>query len=322
MTLYVAATFFGVLGLIVGIYWVLVAVPESRQRGHMERRLRSQPKPKARLVGSVVKPEDRLSSVGPLNAVLGRMARLSRPLRMVITQADLSITVGTLVLTCGVAGLSAWLLAAWFSGLWWLGLALGPVVGYLPLAAVRQRASRRILKFEEQFPDALDLASRALRAGHAFTTGLAMVAEEAPQPVAAEFRTLYEQQSFGMPLPDAMRAFAERIPLLDARFFVTAVLTQRDAGGNLAEILDNLASVIRERFKVKRQVRVLTAHARITGFVLAALPPVLAVAFLITSPDHIMMLVKDPLGVKMIVAAATLQILGTLVIRRLVDIEY
>jgi tight adherence protein B len=297
MTLYVAATFFGVLGLIVGIYWVLVAVPESRQRGHMERRLRSQPKPKARLVGSVVKPEDRLSSVGPLNAVLGRMARLSRPLRMVITQADLSITVGTLVLTCGVAGLSAWLLAAWFSGLWWLGLALGPVVGYLPLAAVRQRASRRILKFEEQFPDALDLASRALRAGHAFTTGLAMVAEEAPQPVAAEFRTLYEQQSFGMPLPDAMRAFAERIPLLDARFFVTAVLTQRD-------------------------VRVLTAHARITGFVLAALPPVLAVAFLITSPDHIMMLVKDPLGVKMIVAAATLQILGTLVIRRLVDIEY
>ena len=95
--------------------------------------------------------------------------------------------------------------------------------------------------------------------------------------MAAEFRTLYEQQNFGMPMPEALRAFAERIPLLDARFFVTAVLTQRDAGGNLAEILDNLASVIRERFKVKRQVRVVTAHARITGWVLAGLPPALAV---------------------------------------------
>ena len=104
--------------------------------------------------------------------------------------------------------------------------------------------------FEEQFPDTIDLIARALRAGHAFTTGLAITAEEAPQPVAGEFKLLYDQQNFGMPLSDALKAFAERLPLLDAQFFVTAVLTQRESGGNLAEILGNLANVIRERFKV------------------------------------------------------------------------
>jgi tight adherence protein B len=176
--------------------------------------------------------------------------------------------------------------------------------------------------FEEQFPDAIELIGRALRAGHAFTTGLAIVAEEAPQPVAGEFRLLYDQQNFGMPLGDAMKQFAQRIPLLDARFFVTAVLTQRESGGNLAEILSNLASVIRERFKVKRQVRVISAHGRLTGWVLSGLPPSLAMAFLVTSPNHIMTLVNDPMGVRMIFAALFLQILGTLIIRRLVNIEY
>jgi tight adherence protein B len=214
------------------------------------------------------------------------------------------------------------LLVAWLSRLPWFSAAVGAVAAFIPFAVIRHKAWKRILLFEEQFPEALDLVSRALRAGHAFTTGLAMVAEESPQPVAGEFRVLYEQQNFGMPLPEALRSFAERIPLLDARFFVTAVLTQRDAGGNLAEILDNLASVIRERFKVKRQVRVVTAHARITGWVLSGLPPALAVAFLLTTPSHIMMLVNDPLGVKMIIAAIAMQTAGTLVIRRLVDIEY
>ncbi len=114
--------------------------------------------------------------------------------------------------------------------------------------------------------------------------------------MAGEFRLLYDQQNFGMPLSDAMKAFAERLPLLDARFFVTAVLTQRESGGNLAEILGNLANVIRERFKVKRQVRVISAHGRITGWVLSGLPPSLAVAFMITSPSHIMTLVNDPMG--------------------------
>jgi tight adherence protein B len=125
-----------------------------------------------------------------------------------------------------------------------------------------------------------------------------------------------------MSLPEAMRDFAERIPLIDARFFVTAVLTQRETGGNLGEVLDNLASVIRERFKVKRQVRVLTAHGRITGWILAGMPPALAAAMFVISPGHMMLLVNDPLGVKMMIGALVLQVIGTLIIRKLVDIPY
>ena len=149
-----------------------------------------------------------------------------------------------------------------------------------------------------------------------------MAAEEIPKPVGEEFQVLYDRQNFGMPLPEAMRAFAARIPLIDARFFVTAVLTQRETGGNLGEVLDNLASVIRDRFRVKRQVRVLTAHGRITGWILAGMPPALAAAMLVMSPDHMHMLVNDPLGVQMIVGALVLQVVGTLIIRKLVDIPY
>ena len=143
----------------------------------------------------------------------------------------------------------------------------------LPWFAVRHAAERRIMKFEEQFPEAIDLIARALRAGHAFTTGLGMVADEMPDPVGPSSSCCYDRQNFGMPLPDAMRSFAERMPLLDARFFVTAVLTQRESGGNLSEVLDSLAAVIRDRFRLQRQVRVLSAHGRITGMVLGCLAP-------------------------------------------------
>jgi tight adherence protein B len=179
-----------------------------------------------------------------------------------------------------------------------------------------------MLKFEEHFPEAIDLVARSLRAGHALPTGLSMVADEMPVPVGTEFRILYDEQNFGLTLPDALRNFARRIPVLDARFFVTAVLTQRESGGNLAEVLDNLASVIRERFKVKRQVRVISAHGRITGWVLACLPPSLAVATMVINPDHLGTLLGSDLGQRMIIAALTLQVIGTLIIRKIVNVEY
>ena len=143
-----------------------------------------------------------------------------------------------------------------------------------------------------------------------------------PEPVGTEFRLAYDRQNFGMPMPEALKSLGERVPLLDARFFVTAVLTQREAGGNLAEVLDNLARVIRDRFKVKRQVRVITAHARITGWVLSLLPPGLGVMLTLMSPKHMSLLWTDPIGVKMIVVAIILQVVGTLAIRKLVDVEY
>ena len=162
-------------------------------------------------------------------------------------------------------------------------------------AYIRCVRNQRMLKFDEQFPEAIDLLARALRAGHALTTGLLMVAEELPEPIGPEFKTLYDQQNFGLPLPQALRNFAERIPSLDARFFVTAVLTQREAGGNLSEVLDNLASIIRDRFKVKRQVRVISAHGRITGWMLSALPTSLALLFFTsTQPGQIPRVLHEP----------------------------
>ena len=203
-----------------------------------------------------------------------------------------------------------------------ISLAVGALSALAPTSVLRFKRTRRFLKFEEQFPEALDLMSRALKAGHAFTTGLGMIAEEMPAPLGPEFQLLHDQQNFGMPLPEALKAFARRIPLLDARFFVTAVLIQREAGGNLSEILDNIATVIRDRFRVKRQIRVISAHGRLTGGVLVAVPPTLGAVLFVINPNHWKTLIGNPLGLQLIGLAIFLQVTGTLIIRKLIRIEY
>lgn len=320
--LFVAVTFVGVLLLVLGVYWVMLERPEARELGALRKRLRAAAGPKGAKRIDFVKQVEKLSAVKGLDAALARTSGVANSLQRLITRADVQMTVGGLLLASACLFLAAWLIIGWITRLLWLGFAVGAMLAFMPYFLVRFKATKRLRIFEEQFPEAIDLIGRALRAGHAFTTGLAIVAEEAQQPVAGEFRLLYDQQNFGMPLGDALKAFAERVPLLDARFFVTAVLTQRESGGNLSEILANLATVMRERFKVKRQVRVISAHGRITGWVLSGLPPSLSLAFLITSPNHIMTLVNDPMGVKMILGALVLQIVGTLIIRKLVNIEY
>src|SRR5262249_5531704 len=153
--------------------------------------------------------------------------------------SDVKMTPGQIVLGSGCLALVGYLgVVFWISNIW-LGVIAGLVMGALPYTILRVLRARRLSKFEEQFPEAVDLIARTLRAGHAFTTGLRMASEELPQPVAAEFKLLYDQQNYGLPITDALHALARRVPLIDARFFVTAVLTQRDAGGNLAEVLDN-----------------------------------------------------------------------------------
>ncbi len=317
----VVATFVFVMLLVVGIYWVMLERPETREQGELMKRLRVAAGPRTKRI-EFVKQAEKLSSVKAIDALLSRSKGLTSGLQRLLTQADMKMTVGGLLLLSACLFVAVAFAVNLITRLYWLALVIGVVVSTFPYFIVRYKARKRLRTFEEQFPEAIDLISRALRAGHAFTTGLAIVSEEAPQPVAGEFRLLYDQQNFGMPLGDALKAFAARIPLLDARFFVTAVLTQRESGGNLAEILNNLANVIRERFKVKRQVRVLSAHGRVTAWVLSGLPPSLAVAFVLTSPNYIKTLVDDPLGVQMIFLAVFLQIMGTLIIRRIVDIEY
>jgi tight adherence protein B len=230
--------------------------------------------------------------------------------------------VGTFVLASACSAILCYILMTFYTSLAWAGIVAGIVGTSIPYAYIRYARSRRLQLFEEQFPEAIDLIARTLRAGHAFTTGIELAGSEMPDPVGAEFRMLYDRQMFGQPLPDALKSFAERLPIIDARFFVTAVLTQREAGGNLAEVLDNLGGVIRERFRVKRQVRVLSAHGRITGLVLSALPPVLAFLIFVRVPTQMQILLEDPIGPRLIVLAVILQIIGTLTIRRLVRIEY
>ena len=203
-----------------------------------------------------------------------------------------------------------------------VAIGMGLFAAVIPFLYVRFKRAKRLQMFEEQFPEAIDLIARALRAGHALTTGLGMVADEIPAPVGQEFKQLYDEQNFGMSLPDAMRAMAKRVPVLDARFFVTAVLTQREAGGNLSEVLDNLASVMRERFKLKRQIRVASAHGRISAWVLSCLPPALAGVLFILSPNFMRILWEDPWGVQLLLVAGGLQIMGSFIISRLVRIEY
>jgi tight adherence protein B len=202
------------------------------------------------------------------------------------------------------------------------GLPVGAVIGFgLPFLVLNIKRGRRMRTFEEQFPEALDLIARALKAGHAFATGLKMAADELPDPVGPEFRKTFDEQNFGLPLKDALDNLTLRVPHLDVRFFATAVLIQRETGGNLAEILENLAHVVRERFKILRQVRVYTAHGRFTGYVLLALPAVLGVALSFINPDHMNMLFRERMGQMMLLGALVMQTIGYLWIKQVIKIE-
>jgi len=311
------AVFVGVVGIIIGAYWVLVVRDEQKVIDRLQPRTEAK-----KALRGVIRPEERYSNVGAIHNALERTTPLTLPLQQLLEQSGLRLNVASFLLLSLCLALGAYLLAWIVLGSAIAGLILALLLGIVPTLYVHRVRYKRMLKFEEHFPEAIDLVARALRAGHALPTGLGMVADEMPAPVGPEFRILYDEQNFGLTLPDAMRNFARRIPVLDARFFVTAVLTQREAGGNLAEVLDNLASVIRDRFKVKRQVRVISAHGRITGWVLALLPPSLAVVIFIISPTHIRVLLGDPLGIKMIITAIVLQTVGTLAIRKIVNIEY
>jgi tight adherence protein B len=327
-------TFVVLFAGIYGAYWLFVVRPEDAAVGVVRRRLKADRLRTAVQRTRLLKEIRSLSALGPLDALLKRAQSRSEGLAKLIEQSGVNMTVGTLVLGSGTLGLLALVLVydqaapalsrvpngALAAAA--VAIAAGIGVSIVPMNVLGYMRTLRVRKFEEQFPEALDLLSRALKAGHAFTTGIDMVASEMPKPVGPEFRTLYEQQNYGMAMDDALKAFAHRIPVLDARFFVTAVLIQRQSGGNLSEVLDNLASVIRERFRVKRQMRVISAHGRITGWILVCLPPTLGVVLMSVNRNHRETMFGDPLGIQMIIGAIVLQIVGTLIMRKIVNVEY
>jgi len=320
-----AAIAIGVFALVFlgiwGAYYFFILRHEQQAVGVVKRRLK--PFREAKITQSnLVTERKAMSAIGPLDAYLSRGQSSVAKLELLVEQSGANVTVGTLLLGSAVLGLLAFVVVYRLSGWALLGIPAGVVVCILPTIVLRYMRTFRMRKFEDQFPEALDLMSRSLRAGHAFTTGMEMVGAEMPKPIGPEFRLLYDRQNYGMPIPDALKSFAERIPVLDARFFATAVLIQRESGGNLSEVLDNLSSVIRDRQRVKRQMRVLSAHGRITGWVLVCLPPCLAIALMSTSPEHRTTMFGDPLGIQMMIAAVVLQLIGTVIINRIVNVEY
>ena len=309
-----------VLAIVFGVYGLFIVRPEVESERAVRARLKRR---RVQIVSeSVVKPRERLSVVGFVDTALNRSAGVSSSLSALVARSGLKITPGALLLACVFAATVTMAVVAQFRLPLLAVLVGGAGASVLPILYVRSAAKRRIAQFEEKFPEAVDLIARALRAGHALPTALQMVAEEIADPIGGEFRKLFDQQNFGMSLPQALLAFADRVPLLDARFFVTAVMTQREMGGNLSEVLDRLSSVIRDRFKVKRHVRAVSAHGRITGVVLAILPPAVATVLFIISPAHMRLLTDDPMGVQMVITAIVLQIIGVFIIRRIVDVEY
>jgi tight adherence protein B len=226
-----------------------------------------------------------------------------------------------ILLLSGVIALSAFLIAGQVYREFLSQALSGLVFGTIPLAVIAWIRHRRLLQFEEHFPESLDLLGRAVRAGHAFTTGLEMVSKESPEPIAGEFRTTFEEQNFGLPLRDALINLTQRVPLVDVRFFVTALLVQKETGGNLAEILDELARVIRDRFRIYREVQVRTAQGRLTATILIALPVVILVIMDVLNPRYAHVLFDDPLGRSILGIAAAMQIVGSLIIWRIVRIK-
>jgi len=318
----VLAVFAIVFGVVVGAYWFFILRPEQQSQHALRRRMKGELAEEIVSEDTVVEPKERWDRERLEGLAARTGGGVQRRVAALLEHADMNIPPMQLLAISAGIGIAVALVMAVRSPLPLVTVPLGLAAGWLPIAYVRFRARRRVAKFEEQFPEAIELMARALRAGHAMTTGLALVAEELPDPVGSEFKLVYDRQNFGMSMPDALRHLAERVPLLDARFFVTAVLTQRESGGNLAEILDNLGDVIRQRFRVKRQIKVVTAHARLTGLVLVLMPVVIAAVMVVLAPNHILTLVRDPLGIQMGVAAIVLWILGYLAIRRLVNVEY
>ena len=264
--------------------------------------------------------DEQLSRIPALDTLLRRSARVG-DLQKMLLQAGMDMRAGNFLGFSALSGIAVLILTYVFSKrveIAWIGLLVGFI---LPYSYASYKRNKRFERFEELFPEAIDTLARAVRAGHAFTTALEMITSKINEPIAGEFRQLYEEQKFGMPVRDALLNLTDRVPLVDVKFFVTAVMLQRETGGNLAEILDNLSYVIRERFKIQRQVRVYTAQGRLTMALLMGMPPIIVTVMLVLNPSFIQPLFSDPIGHTLLVAGITLQTIGYFVIRKIIRIQ-
>jgi len=318
----IAILVFVVVALVVFVLFSLLDERKSQARVLRDRLSSTQETSERKPLEDIALLRDEmLSEIPALEKLLRRSERVSA-LQKLLEQADIKTRAGNFLLLCVGSGvLLAFIVYAaanknvMFA---WVGLLLG---FFLPYSFASYRRTKRFDEFEELFPQAIDTLARAVRAGHAFTTALEMISDEVSEPVATEFRKLFEEQKFGLPVREALSNLVDRVPLVDVKFFVTAVMLQRETGGNLAEILDNLSYVIRERFKILRQVRVYTAQGRLTMLLLMGMPPIIVMGMMFMNPSFIKPLFTDPIGHFMLVIGIALQTVGYFVIRKIIRIQ-
>jgi len=311
--------FVAILVATVGGYFLLAPAGESSRELKRRLALLELREIETADIPDVLKKE-LLSDVPLLQRALSRL-RLAQRVDARLRQAGMEMKVGVFAL------LSAALFAiGTLTGLvlHWpvvLAILLGALLATVPGTVVGVKRGRRMKAFTSQFPDALEMFARSLRAGHSFTGAIQLVAQEMPQPMGLEFRQVFDEQNLGVPLREALTGMTRRVDSLDARFFVTAILIQRETGGNLAEIIDKIAHVIRERFRIQGQLKIFTAQARMTGTILSLLPVALALAIGFLNPDYLKPLWFERAGKILIGIAICMQITGALVIRRIVRIK-
>jgi tight adherence protein B len=242
-------------------------------------------------------------------------------MQKIFTQADCHIPPNTL-LGIGVLLSVLSMTAMWIGGVHWIFMpGVGLLMFIVPFAWLFNKRRVRLKRFSSQLSDALELVARALRAGHSLAAGMHVVAEEMPSPIADEFNRVYEEQNLGIPIEDCLKGICERVPNLDLRFFVTSVLVQRATGGDLSEILDKIGYVIRERYRILGQVQALTAEGRLSGVILIILPFALFLLMLYLKPDYIEKLWTNETGIRMSCGALVLQVVGALIIKKIVNIK-
>jgi tight adherence protein B len=321
MQLLFAVLTFVMIALVLLFVLVLVggARPGSIIRGRLAAMDRSTSAGKIKLDLGLIR--DELHSTIPLlNRMLLRWSWSGR-LRGLIAQSGLKVRPGKLVLMSTVLGVLIGEIVQALYGFLLLSGALAALALLSPLGVILFLRTRRLQAFLREFPEVIALLSRSVRAGHPFTTGLEMVATELPEPVAGEFRITFDEQRFGLPIRDALLNLCMRVPLLDVRLFVTALLVQKETGGNLAEILDNLSHVIRERFRIAGEVRVRTAQGRLTAIILMIIPVAMLGVLHVVNPDYVNLLFVNRMGKYMLAIAAGLQVIGAAVLWKIVKIK-
>ena len=311
------AAFIGVSAMVGGLMLML----HDRSGTRVEDRLNlltgsNQPSKEIKQASVLSQPLDQ--QPGVFQTTLERFSKIN--VNLLFEQADVSLTVGKMLAVSGVLAAGIALAAALQVHVAMYPLA-AMVMGAVPVMWLMLRRRRRLKQFAVQLPDALEMLARALRAGQSLGAGFNMVSTEVPAPLGKEFGRVFEEQNLGIPLEESLLTLAERIPNLDLKFFSTAVILQRQTGGDLAEILDKIGTLVRERFKIWGQVQALTGEGRLSGVVLLALPVLLFVVVYKLNPGYVQVLFTDPMGKNMLIGALVLQIVGALVIRKIVNIR-